>query len=762
MSGGLLHGELQRPDLFDKATGEARYTEDLTPRHLLHCAVVRSPVAAGRLRSVDTSAAEAVRGVVRVITGADLPNRRWGTVFQDQPILAGDVVRFAGEPIALVAAADRAVALHAASLIVADIQERPAVVDLEAAMAPGAPVVRDGEPNVGAVSRVTRGDVTAVFARAAHVVRTRIESHRVHQGYIEPRATLAEPEPGGGLTITTTSQAPFTVRHGLATLVGLPHGRITVKVPTLGGGFGGKLHLGLAPLAAVMCQATRRPVRVVATRAEEMHAGNPRENSIVEMESAVAVDGTITARRTRVYLDSGAYAFDTPVIASIAALQGTGPYRIPALDLEAAPVYTNTCPTGSFRGPSGPQLVYASECHLEDIAAATGIDALELRRRNILVSGDRGPSGELLPDVGMSDCLEHVAARLEAWRADAPAAVPGTRRRRGYGMACAWWLTTGSPSAATITLNEDGTATIQTGGTEIGTGAVVAGVAAIAANELGLPVTAVNVVSGSTGDGPYDAGSKGSRTLYGAGNAVLSATREAVQMLREEAAEQLEAAPTDIELTLDGVGVRGVPSSMVPLAKVVQGALNRTGPIVGKGRFRGGSIPLEGAQTEGLYFDAFNEPTFHCHGAEIELDEATGRVEILRYVAAHDTGPVLNPEGAEGQVEGGVVQGLGFALSEVMDIGPDGIVRNADLVDYRMPTIADIPRSIEVTLIDGHPGPSGPHGAKGIGEAPVILPAAAVGAAVRDILGRQPTRLPMDPIRLCAFMDDAGGGHGAR
>ncbi len=755
MSGGLLGERLERPDALGKALGDARYTEDLAPRQLLHCVVVRSPVAAGRLRSVDVAAAEAVPGVAKVLTAADLPDRRWGTVLQDQPILASGVVRFAGEPIALVAAADRAVALRAAALVTLDLEAAPAAVDLASALAPDAPLVRDGEPNLGPSARITRGDVDGAFAAAAHVVRTRIESHRVHQGYIEPRAALAEPEPDGGLTITTTSQAPFVVRHGLAALLGLPHAKITVKVPTLGGGFGGKLHLGLAPLAAVMCQATRRPVRVVAARTEEMHAANPRENAIVEMESAVAADGTILARRTLVHLDAGAYAFDTPMIASIAALQGTGPYRIPALDIEAAPVYTNTCPTGSFRGPSGPQMVYASECHLEDIAAAVGLDALELRRRNILVSGDRGPTGELLPDVGMGDCLEHVAERLAAWRAELPEPQPDSRRRRGFGLACAWWLTTGAPSAATVTLNEDGTATIHTGGTEIGTGAVVAGVAAIAADELGLPLAAIDVVSGSTGEGPYDAGSKGSRTLYGVGNAVLQAAREAAQMLREEAAEQLEVAPDDIELTAAGIGVRGVPGSMLPFAHVVQAALNRTGPVVGRGRFRGRAIPLEGAQTDGLYFDAFNEPTFHCHGVELELDEATGRIEVLRYVAAHDVGVLLHPEGARGQVEGGVVQGLGYALSEVMEIGADGIVRNADLVDYRLPTIADVPRSIEVALIDGHPGPSGPHGAKGVGEAPVVVPAAAVGAAVRDIVGRQPRTLPMDPIRICDFLDEA-------
>jgi CO/xanthine dehydrogenase Mo-binding subunit len=296
--------------------------------------------------------------------------------------------------------------------------------------------------------------------------------------------------------------------------------------------------------------------------------------------------------------------------------------------------------------------------------------------------------------------------------------------------------------------------TLHTGGTEIGTGAVVAGVASIAAEELGVPLENVHVVCADTGDTPYDSGSKGSRTLYGPGNAVLQASVEAARLLREEAAHQLEAAPEDIILASGRAGVRGSPSATsLPIAQVVQGALNRTGPIVGAGRFRARTVPLEGSRLEGLYFASLNEPTFGCHGVELELDEETGRIRVLRYVAAHDTGPVLNPVGARGQIEGGVVQGLGQAITEVMDIGADGVVRNANLVDYRIPTIADVPQGIEAVMIETHPASTGPRGAKGVGEPPVVLPPAAVGAAVRDLLGAQPASLPLDPIRICEFLD---------
>jgi CO/xanthine dehydrogenase Mo-binding subunit len=452
-----------------------------------------------------------------------------------------------------------------------------------------------------------------------------------------------------------------------------------------------------------------------------------------------------------VFLDAGAYAFDTPMIASIAALQGTGPYAVEAVDLAAVPVYTNTCPTGSFRGPSGPQMVYATETHMEEIAQAVGLSSLEVRRRNILKSGDRGPNGELLPDVAMSECLEIASDRIAEWRRSAGPPPPG--RTRGYGLACAWWVTSGAASAVTITMNEDGTATVLTGATEIGTGAVTVGLATIVADTLGLGLDQVAVVSGSTAGGPYDSGSKGSRTLYGAGNAALQAADEISRILRAEAAAQLEAAPEDLILTAGQITVKGDPQASRSMADVVRGALIRTGPVVANGSFVGPKVALDGSTLSGMRFSAFNEATFHCHGAEIELDQQTGRIEVARYIAVHDTGTVVNPNGARGQVEGGIVQGLGYALYEELHVDDVGVVRNADLVDYRLPTIADVPREMVTIFVESHRAPSGPYGAKGIGEAPVILPAAAVGAALRDILGTQPTELPLDAIRVTEFLD---------
>jgi CO/xanthine dehydrogenase Mo-binding subunit len=743
-----------RRDARVRATGAAGYTEDIAVPGMLHAVLVPSPVASGRIVRVDTEDALAVEGCVRVLTAADVPDRRYGNFLQDQPILARDVVGFVGEPVAIVAATSRAAARRAAAVVRVRIEPLPAAVDLAEALTGGAPRVHGGETNVLDACAIRRGDVERALAQAHRVVTTRIESHRVHQAYLEPRAVLVEPTEDG-ISVTMSTQQPFHIRAGLAELFEIPVGKVEVRVPAIGGGFGGKLHFGFAPQATAMALATGRPVRLVCSRAEDMVTGAPRENSIVELKSAVDGDGRIRARRAEILLDAGAYALDTPALVSMAAFYATGPYDVEALDVSCRGVYTNTCPTGSFRGPTGPQLVYAVEAHMDEIADELGVDRLELRRRNFVARGQRGPTGELLrAKPAIEECLAIAEQRLDAFRRDR-AADPGDGRLRGYGLACAWWSTLGTPSSATVEAHEDGSVTVSTGGTEIGTGAVSTGVPALVADELGLRLEDVHLRSGSTRDAPFESGSRGSRTQYSAGNAALIAGREVARQLKDEAALLLEVAPEDLRLTGGRVEVAGVPGASLPLAKVVRSAMARSGPVVATGRYRAENAPLEGSvveQAEGR-FDRLNEPTFHCHGVEVALDEETGRIEVLRYVAVHDAGRIVNPVGARGQVEGGVVQGIGYALTEQLITDRDGRIRNGDLVDYRIPTIADVPDSIETVFVESSPATNGPRGAKGLGEPPVILPAAAIGAALRDILGRQPHRLPFDAPSMTAFVE---------
>ena len=742
----VVGSELQRADARAKAGGSASFTEDLFPRGMLHGVVVRSPVPHARILGIDVAAARAVSGVAVVLTAADVPDRRYGLFVHDEPIVAREVVRYVGEPVALIAASSRAAGTRAASLVDVAYEELGAVVGLDEAIAMPEQQL-DG-------ARIVRGDVEAAFAAADLVVSTTIRSQRAHQAYIEPRAALAELDWEGRLVVTTTSQIPFGVRVGLAALLGRDVDTIVVRVPALGGGFGGKLHLGLAPHAATLALATERPVKVVSTRAEELLASNPRENSLVTLRSAVDGSGQILGREALVYLDSGAYAYDTPALASTAALQACGPYAIPAVDARVVPVVTNTAPTGSFRAPTGPQMVYANERHVDDIARQSGIGAIELRRRNLMRRGSAGPSGQVLDETAADECLTRVSERLSEWRGQAPRGGP-----RGYGLAMAWWGTMAGASAASVTASVDGTLSIRTGATEIGTGAVVSGVVALVADELGVSPRDVKLVSADTDRTPFDLGSEGSRTLYGAGSAALSAASVVRRIIGEAVAAHLEADAADVEFRDGHVGVIGVPERRLSIADAVALAQARRGPVIAVGRFDAPAVAHDEDSVTGAGYAVHNEPTFHCHGAEVSLDAATGRIVVHRYVAAHDTGTVINPAGVRGQVQGGVAQGLGYALLEEMLLDDRGAVRNTDLHDYRIPTVGDMPDELEIILVDAYPSTTGPHGAKGVGEAPILLPAAAVAAALCDLVGDAPNRLPLSADRVSDFLVDRDATH---
>lgn len=751
----LLRSSMTRPDGQSKARGTARYTQDITRPGMLHGALVRSPHAAARMLSIDKTAALAMPGVAAVLIAEDLLDRCYGIITPDEPILARDAVRYVGEPVALVAAETHRAALAAADLVQVEWTSVPAAVTLEQALETGAPLVHGGDSNVASEGTIARGDVEAAFAAASVVIKTRIESQRAHQAFIEPRVSLAEVGDDGRLQVTTSSQSPYEVRKGLSDLFDLPISQIGVRVPTIGGGFGGKLHLGMAPYAAALCLATGRPVQVLCSREEEMQSPAPRENSVVEIESAVDREGRILGRRAVIHLDSGAYAYDTPAVNGIAALQACGPYDIPAVQARAATFYTNTPPTGSFRAPSGPQMAFANEAHIEEIAAQLGLDPIEVRRRNVVSDGSLGPSGQLLAHPGMSTCLERAAEVVEGWRAASTARTPGAIH--GIGLACAWWGTYPGGSAATVTMTEDGGAIVQTGATEIGTGAVSTGLVALVADRLGLRFEDIRLDCANTDNAPWDFGSQGSRTLHSAGGAVLRAADRVREILAQHVAEELEAAPEDLVFADGRIEVAGAPGSGMTMAEAVATAFAVTGPVAATGCFQAQPPPAQPGCVQNLIGESFNEPTYHAHAAEVEIHPATGHLRVLRYLAVHDIGPALHPQGVRGQIEGGVVQGLGYALFEEMQIDTAGRTRNASFVDYRLPTFADIPEELEIVIVSDHPGSWGPEGVKGIGEAPVILPASAVGAAVRDALGALPLSLPMTADRIRALAATATG-----
>ena len=437
-------------------------------------------------------------------------------------------------------------------------------------------------------------------------------------------------------------------------------------------------------------------------------------------------------------------------------MQAAGPYATEAVEASAYAVRTNTHPTGSFRAPSGPQMCFANEVHIADIAERLDLDPVELRRRNLMRPGELGPTGQQIEHAAMDRCLDEVEAVLEGWRAEAEAPAAPTLRR-GYGLACAWWFTAPGYSAASLRLEEDGTVTLTTGATEIGTGAVVSGLVGLVSEELGLEPSDVRLSSGSTESAPPDFGSEGSRTLYGAGNAVIEAAGVVRRIVSEHVAEELEASPADLVFAEGRVQVAGSPMVSISLAEAGRGAAMASGPVVGTGRFQAPATDHIETCATGMLIPNFNEPTFHCHGAEIDVDVELGHVRVRRYVAAHDVGRVVSWSGVKGQIEGGIVQGLGQALFEEVQIDERGETTNADLVDYRLPTIADIPTEIVVIPVEDFPSTTGPGGAKGIGEAPVILPPAALAAALRDATGVRITELPLGSERISELTQNGAG-----
>lgn len=742
-----------RTDARTKVTGRATYGVDLTAPRMLHGGVVRAGVPAGIVRAVDTAAAEAMPGVV-VLTAADLPVARYGMVIQDQPPLAGDRVRFSHEPVVAVAAPDEDTLVAAMSAVRLDLDPLPWVDDVERALADDAPRVHDdGQPygatfdhvpqegNLCGRTEVVAGDPDGAFAGADRVVEDRVVTPRVHQGYIEPRACLAEALPDGTYHVTTSTQNPYGVRSTLATILGVPEAAVRVVASTVGGGFGGKLDVTFEHWACLLARRSGRPVKFVSSRAEEFVGSNPREDSVVEIRSALDADGTIVGREVRCLLNAGAYAHDTPFLGAVASIQATGPYRIPHVRSEGLSVYTNTQPTGAYRGPSGPQMVLAVEAHMDHLADEVGVDRLTYRRRHLVDEGDRAFTGQPLEAVSVRECLDRAADAIGYGR-ELP---PG----HGIGVACAWWTTTYGPTGATVRAETDGTVSVVTGATEIGSGAVASGVVHLVAEAFGLAPDQVRLAgTGDTAVGAYDFGAQGSRTTFNVGNAALLACDDVRRQLLEEAGHLLEVDPADLELADGRVRLVGAPDRSATIGEIVAAGRWRSGPIHASAKYLGPPTEFDpGCVGPHHFYPTFNSPSFHCHAVEVAVDDETGVVDIVRYVAVQDVGRAIVPPAIEGQVHGGVLQGIGLALYEE-ERHVDGHVVNPSFEGYKIPTALEAP-PIEVILVE-RPSTVGPGGAKGVGEPPIVVPAAAITNAVSAATGRRWRELPLTPERVLA------------
>jgi len=738
-----------RPDGKEKVTGAGRYTADLDLTGQLHARFRYADHTRARILRIDTSRARALPGVLAVLTHEDVPEVRYGAMVKDRLMFAKDEVRFEADVVAAVAALTPDLAARAVALIDVEYEPLPPLTDVEAAIAPDAPVVhedwasyeaddalgRDG--NVLGYSTIVKGDADAAMASADVVVTGRYVADGSQGAPIEPRAIVAQWQ-GDRVTVWTSTQVPFMARSGVARVLQIPESNVRVIVPLLGGGFGSKCDFHFEGHVAALARAAGRPVKLVFSREEEFVApDHRREGIVIELETGARRDGTLVARRGRLVLDGGAYCGEGGFFAQLAAMHACGPYVIQNVHVESTLVYTNNQPSGSIRAPTAPQMCWAVEQHMDELAGALDLDPVELRRRTLIEEGAESPTRQVFGPLGMKETLER-AAELIGYGRELPDG-------EAIGFACGWWPSFGVDSGAYVKLNADGTGTIVTGAQENGSGAVM-GLPLLAAEALGMKPEDFSILYQDTDAGPWDMGSSGSQTTFNNGRAVVAAAREVRSRLLELASERLEADVVDLELVDGAVSVKGAPSTAVSIAE-----LAGTGAtIIGKGS---GPVPQAPAASPDsgcvgrLGFESFLEPQLITHAAHVRVDRETGVARVLRVAAVHDSGRILNPIGASGQVYGGVVMGIGQALTEGTQLDEAGRQRNPHLLDYKLATASDVP-PIDIAWVETLAVDGGPDGSKGMGEPPCVPTAGAIANAIARASGARVRRLPMTAERV--------------
>ena len=736
-----------RPDGREKVTGSGRYTADLTLTGEAQAAFRYADHPHARILRIDTTAARALPGVLAVVTHEDVPDVLYGGSVKDRRLFARDTVRFEGEIVAGVAAATAEIARQAAALIEVELEPLPVLTDFAAALEEGAPLVHpdwegyEGDEalgrhgNVLGFSTIVSGDVDAALREADIVVRGRYVTDPVQGVPIEPRAVAAEWQ-GDRVTVWSSTQVPYAARAGVAETLALPESHVRVIVPLLGGGFGAKCDFHFEGHVAALARAAGRPVKLVFSRREEFFAvGHRREGMVIELETGARADGTLLARRARLTLDSGAYCGEGGFFAQMAAMHALGPYVLGAADVESSLVYSTNQPSSSIRAPTAPQVCWALEQHMDELAEALGLDPVELRRRTLIEDGSVTATGQVLERIAMRETLEAAVELIGDG-----AALPDDE---AIGVACGWWPCFAANAGAYVKLNPDGTGTIVTGAQENGTGAVMA-LPGYVAEELGMRPDDFSLLYQDTDAAPWDMGSCGSQTTFNSARAVLAAAAEVRDQLLDAAEERLEAARGDLELVEGTIRVKGSPDKHVTIA-----ALTADGTFHGKGA---GELPTAPeAPADGcvgrLGNESFHAPQLIAHAAHVKVDRETGVVRVLRVAAAHDCGRILNRPGADGQVYGGVVMGIGQALSEGTQLDEHGRQRNPHLLDYKLVTAADAPE-IQVAWIETDTPNAGPKGSKGVGEPPCVPTAGAIANAVAKVIGARVRQLPMTPERV--------------
>jgi CO/xanthine dehydrogenase Mo-binding subunit len=742
---GVVGKPVPKRDGAEKVTGRTRYLHDLELPRLAHAKILRSRYPHARLVRIDTSRAVALPGVLAVITGVDVEDHRFGFV-KDHPALKWDKVRCVRDEVAAVAAETAAIAEEALELIHVDYEELPAVFDPAAALEAGAPLVHDelGTNVVPLCHHFAHGDVDGAFAEAAVVVEGEYRLNFVTTACLGTMVAIADWDAADRLTVWSTTQVPFLYQRELAHALGIGGDRIRVIQPPVGGNFG--RGLDLYPIDVIACHLSRRlrrPVKIVFERLEEFIASPTREPCRIRLRTAADGEGRLLARDAHVTIDNGAYVSWGSTTPYVMLSTTAGLYRCPRVRFDSTIVYTNNPYSGSMRGYGNLESTFAVESQMDELAERLGLHPLEIRRRNVVKSGDVNPQGFLITSCAMAECLEAVAEAIAA----EPLAPPAGWRR-GIGFAAMFHVAGGARvyrsdgCGALLKIDDFGKVSLITGASEVGQGSETV-LAMIVAETLGIPFERVDVVSSDTAVTPWDVGAHASRTTFIAGNAARLAALGLRDKLLAMAAEQLEEPPARLDLAGGVVFVKDAPDRCLPYERVVRAGHYRDGgrTLMAEAFYDPPTQMLD-KDLRGNISAAYG---FAAQAVLLDVDPETGRVEVRKIVSAHDVGRALNPLAAEGQIHGGIHMGLGYALSEQLVVR-DGHVLTPTFMDYAVVKAEDMP-DLVVRLIESGDA-EGPFGAKGLGEAGVIPVAAAVANAVRNAIGVRFTELPITPERV--------------
>jgi CO/xanthine dehydrogenase Mo-binding subunit len=723
-----------RPDGVDKVTGRARFGADMSAPGMLVGLVLRSPHAHARIKSIDTSAAEAMDGVHAVLTRADFPDIELDDFTADilDNCMAGEKALYDGHAVAAVAASSGHIAKKALKAIKVEYEALDHVTDVDEAIKPGAPVLHaaggnesvpeGSSPNIMARYEFGHGDIDAGLGQADRVIERTYKTEATHQGYIEPHACLATMGPDGQADLWCCTQGHYMVRNTCAEILGMDQGQLRVTASEIGGGFGGKTTVFLEPVALMLSRKSSRPVKMVMTRSEVLRATGPTASSSVDVRIGMTKDGRITAGFAELRYQGGAYAGSPVEFGSMSAF---APYDLDHVKTVGWDIVTNRPKQAAYRAPGAPMAAFAVESAIDELAKGFGLDPLEVRLKNAAREGTLASYGPTYPAIGLEATLRTAK--------DHPHWTAPLGPNQGRGVACGFWFNFGGDTCVSLNITPDGTVTVSEGNPDIGGSR--ASMSMMAAEELGIPYEKVRTIVADTGSLGQNEVTDGSRVTFAVGLATIEAARAAKREMCKRAAMVWGIDEEAVEWK-DGAAHPAGPNAgehpPMSLAEIAAIASNTGGPIAGHHE----------ANPEGAGV------SFATHMVDTEVDPDTGAVKILRYTVFQDAGKAVHPDYVEGQFQGGAVQGIGWALNEEYIYGEDGILQNAGFLDYRIPVASDLPM-IDTVILE-IPNPGHPYGVRGVGETSIVPPLAAIANAVSEAAGVRMVDLPMSPPKVLA------------